>query len=70
GKSPFTPMMAARIRPSLDDDTILHRISLDPFIDPPTACGNIVRAGDNTLHRRAISEEEPEPRERQLRRLF
>ncbi|XP_047149548.1 RING-H2 finger protein ATL65 [Vigna umbellata] len=33
--SPFTPMMAARIRPSLDDDTILHRISLDPLIDPP-----------------------------------
>ncbi|KOM28880.1 hypothetical protein LR48_Vigan609s001200 [Vigna angularis] len=28
-------MMTARIRPSLDDDTILHRISLDPFIDPP-----------------------------------
>ncbi|KAH1220175.1 RING-H2 finger protein ATL65 [Glycine max] len=33
--SPFTPMMAARIRPSLDDDTILHRISIDPLIDLP-----------------------------------
>ncbi|KAL2328910.1 hypothetical protein Fmac_022337 [Flemingia macrophylla] len=32
--SPFTPMMAARIRPSLDDDTILHRISMDPVLDP------------------------------------
>lgn len=33
--SPFTPMMAARIRPSFDDDTILHRISIDPLPDPP-----------------------------------
>ncbi|CAJ1933419.1 unnamed protein product [Sphenostylis stenocarpa] len=33
--SPFTPMMAARIRPSLDDETILHRISMDPLLDPP-----------------------------------
>ncbi|KAK7264342.1 hypothetical protein RJT34_31949 [Clitoria ternatea] len=34
-ESPFTPMMAARIRPSLDDDTIFHRINIDPFLDPP-----------------------------------
>ncbi|TKY67511.1 RING-H2 finger protein ATL65 [Spatholobus suberectus] len=33
--SPFTPMMAARIRPSLDDDTILRRISIDHLLDPP-----------------------------------
>lgn len=30
---PFIPMMAARIRPSLDDDTILHRISMDPLVE-------------------------------------
>ncbi|XP_054786469.1 RING-H2 finger protein ATL65 [Prosopis cineraria] len=35
-ESPFTPMMAARIRPSLDDDTILHRISMDPLAEAPS----------------------------------
>ncbi|KAK4284633.1 hypothetical protein QN277_001436 [Acacia crassicarpa] len=34
-ESPFTPMMAARIRPSLDDDTILHRLSMDPLVEAP-----------------------------------
>ncbi|OIV99458.1 hypothetical protein TanjilG_17268 [Lupinus angustifolius] len=29
----FTPMMAARIRPSLDDETILHRISVDRLME-------------------------------------
>ncbi|KAK7257907.1 hypothetical protein RIF29_32226 [Crotalaria pallida] len=32
----FTPMMAARIRPSLDDETILHRISMDPLMECPS----------------------------------
>lgn len=35
-ESPFTPMMAARIRPSLDDDTILHRISMEPLVEAPS----------------------------------
>ncbi|KAI9128402.1 hypothetical protein K1719_001395 [Acacia pycnantha] len=34
-ESPFTPMMAARIRPSLDEDTILHRLSMDPLVEAP-----------------------------------
>ncbi|KAK7404467.1 hypothetical protein VNO78_05376 [Psophocarpus tetragonolobus] len=35
--SPFTPMMAARIRPSLDDEDAILRsisISIDPLLDP------------------------------------
>ncbi|KAI4295580.1 hypothetical protein L6164_035612 [Bauhinia variegata] len=34
-ESPFMPMMAARIRPSFDDDTMLHRINMDPLIEAP-----------------------------------
>ncbi|KAI4298393.1 hypothetical protein L6164_031959 [Bauhinia variegata] len=34
-ESPFRPMMAARIRPSFDDDTMLHRINMDPLFEAP-----------------------------------
>ncbi|KAL1324088.1 hypothetical protein HN51_034269 [Arachis hypogaea] len=33
--SPFTPMFAARIRPSLDDDAIFHRIAAEHTPPPP-----------------------------------
>lgn len=62
--SPFTPMMAARIRPSLDDDAIFHRISIDPLIDPPpptppiSAVPEITPCVDDNLNQNRVNSED------------